>query len=91
MQVRELAHILSLSNLLPSPSKLLVGIIDCELASSGVSCQDPHAEYEATYAKSAWVIGACIRKNLSQLLQVILVAVVLSCELPVSSVIHLAT
>ena len=49
----------SLSSLLPSLSKLLVGIIDCELASSEDSCQDPHAGYEATYANSAWVIGAC--------------------------------
>ena len=59
MQVRELAHILSLSNFLPSLPKLLAGIIDRELASSEDSDQDPRGEYEATYANSAWVIGAC--------------------------------
>lgn len=53
-QVQMLEHVLELSSLLPSASKFLVHIVDQTLNS-----QDPRAEYERTYANSAWVIGAC--------------------------------
>ncbi|TBU52202.1 hypothetical protein BD310DRAFT_784738, partial [Dichomitus squalens] len=56
---RVLAHVLALADLLPSLPKLLVNIIDRELALWEDSEHDPRAEYEATYANSAWVIGAC--------------------------------
>ncbi|KAI0364815.1 hypothetical protein BV20DRAFT_955505 [Pilatotrama ljubarskyi] len=51
---RMLEHVLELSSLLTSVSKLLVHIVDQELER-----EDPRSEYENTYANSAWVIGAC--------------------------------
>ncbi|KAI0644852.1 armadillo-type protein [Trametes meyenii] len=48
-----LEHILELSDLVPSISKSLVRIVDKVLVE-----EDPRSGYEATYANSAWVIGA---------------------------------
>ncbi|KAI8978169.1 hypothetical protein BD414DRAFT_422300 [Trametes punicea] len=53
--VQLLQHVLELSNLLPSLSNLLVRIVEQTLRA-----ESPRAEYEATYANSAWVIGACL-------------------------------
>ena len=51
-----LEYILKLSNLLPKLATLLVAIVDRELEAEG-----PRTEYDATYANSASVIGACTR------------------------------
>ena len=48
--------VLRLSNLLSKLTPLLVGIVDREL-----EAEEPHEEYDASYANSAWVIGACTR------------------------------
>ncbi|KAI0764301.1 armadillo-type protein [Trametes elegans] len=52
--VRMLEHVLELSSLMPSLSKLLVQIVNQTLEK-----EDPRSEYETTYANSAWVIGTC--------------------------------
>ena len=49
-----LAHVIELSKLLPSLTTLLVNVVERELES-----EEPRAEYEATHANSAWVIGSC--------------------------------
>ncbi|KAI0667027.1 armadillo-type protein [Trametes maxima] len=50
-----LEHILELSDLVPCISKFLVHIVGKVLAD-----EDPRSQYAATYANSAWVIGASI-------------------------------
>ncbi len=49
-----LEHAIELSKLLPSLTKILVGIVDKEL-----DVEDTRSQYESTYANSAWVVGAC--------------------------------
>ncbi|KAI0705265.1 armadillo-type protein [Cerioporus squamosus] len=52
--VRMLEHVLELSKLLSSLTKILVHVVNQTL-----SADDTRAEYDDTYANSAWIIGAC--------------------------------
>ncbi|TFK80791.1 hypothetical protein K466DRAFT_366251 [Polyporus arcularius HHB13444] len=49
-----LEHVLELSKLLPSLTKILVNVVERTL-----SADDTRSEYDDTYANSAWIIGAC--------------------------------
>ena len=55
-QIRMLEHVLQLSKLLPSSTKIIVSILEQTLSEED---QDPRTEYDDTYANSAWIIGAC--------------------------------
>jgi U3 small nucleolar RNA-associated protein 20 len=52
----ELRDILALSDFLPSISSLLVRIVETTL-----ECPDAMEDFRATYANSAWVLGACMQ------------------------------
>ena len=54
-QIRMLEHVLQLSKLLPSSTKIIGSILEQTLSED----QDPRTEYDDTYANSAWIIGAC--------------------------------
>ncbi|KAH9921372.1 armadillo-type protein [Amylocystis lapponica] len=56
LQVLMLNGVLALSELLPSISPLLLRVVESTLPVSG-----PHAEYEESYANSAWVLGTCLQ------------------------------
>ncbi|KAI0937862.1 hypothetical protein AcW1_003904 [Taiwanofungus camphoratus] len=51
-----LHNVLALSDLLPSISSWSLKVINAALQKPG-----SHAEYEATYANSAWILGACLQ------------------------------
>ena len=55
LQMRLLAHIIELTKFVPSLTPFLVRITERALET-----EEPRADYEASYANSAWVIGACM-------------------------------
>lgn len=55
--MEELSDLLALADLIPTISEHLIKIITSTL----LETPEPKADYEVTYANSAWILGSCMQ------------------------------